>query len=600
LCLGYPKGAFMPKQRYQRREPTHDWQQIRPFLKDTAQITYEIIRPVILWGVTPKERAAETGMSQRTIYYKSNLFDQAGMASLLPPEPPPPVPKLDKRTLPPPMRQTIVDLKAEYPALSLHELASICYAQFGRKPSPHTIKLILASGPKPSGSPRRYPRFSDIDDPGERRKLIIRLHAEGWTPSSIAGYLETSRTTVHTTLKRWIEEQFAGLQDKSHATQSRVRKADLRAMNEVKKLQENPELGAYRIHTALLRLGIKLSPRTCGRILALNRKLYHLQVPRRGDRPKAAMPFKAVRRHQFWSIDIRYLDMHRLQGEENIYCISVLENFSRAILASAVTRQQDSEAVLAVLYHAIRKYGVPEVLVSDSGGVFLSHQAMRIYDALGIHKEQIDKGQPWQNYIETFFNVQRRMADWHFEKAQSWEDLLAAHEKFVLEYNFQHHFAHEKRDDGCHSPAAVLQWIKGMQPEPDLVHKAFSALCETRKLNRAGYARFRNFLLYGERALAGEETVINIFQDLLTLEYGDYPLSRYSVEWQPDDRHLLRVGNPRLYDHPYQSLQLPLWQAGEVEWHVIIRCEPPVRRRRRKQRPAAIQLMLTLDQSETA
>ena len=29
-----------------------------------------------------KERAAETGMPMRTIYYKSNLFDQAGMASL--------------------------------------------------------------------------------------------------------------------------------------------------------------------------------------------------------------------------------------------------------------------------------------------------------------------------------------------------------------------------------------------------------------------------------------------------------------------------------------------------------------------------------------
>jgi len=25
------------------------------------------------------------------------------------------------------------------------------------------------------------------------------------------------------------------------------------------------------------------------------------------------------------------------------------------------------------------------------------------------------------------------------------------------------------------------------------------------------------------------------------------------VEWQPNDKHLLRVGNPRLYDHPYQS-----------------------------------------------
>jgi len=54
------------------------------------------------------------------------------------------------------------------------------------------------------------------------------------------------------------------------------------------------------------------------------------------------------------------------------------------------------------------------------------------------------------------------------------------------------------------------------------------------------------------------------------VEYGEQPLSRYSVEWQPDDKHLLRVGNPRLYEHSYQCQQLPLWEVGEVEWHVII------------------------------
>jgi hypothetical protein len=47
----------MPKHRYQRREPTHDWQQIRPLLKDQVQITYELIRPVILFGVNPTDRS---------------------------------------------------------------------------------------------------------------------------------------------------------------------------------------------------------------------------------------------------------------------------------------------------------------------------------------------------------------------------------------------------------------------------------------------------------------------------------------------------------------------------------------------------------------
>src|SRR5437588_3277856 len=147
---GTGRGIVMSKRRYEQREPTHDWQQIRPLLKDSAQITYEVIRPVILGWQTPKERSAETGMLMSSIYYKANLFDQAGMASLLPPAPPPEIPKQDKRTLPPPMRQTIVDAHAEYPGLSLHEIARICYVQFNRKPSHHTIQLVLADGPKPS------------------------------------------------------------------------------------------------------------------------------------------------------------------------------------------------------------------------------------------------------------------------------------------------------------------------------------------------------------------------------------------------------------------------------------------------------------------
>ncbi len=88
-------------------------------------------------------------MSKSLIYYKANLFDVSGMASLLPPMPPPDIPKQDKRALPPPIRQTIVDAHAEYSELSLHEIASICYVQFGRKPSPHTIQYILATGPPP-------------------------------------------------------------------------------------------------------------------------------------------------------------------------------------------------------------------------------------------------------------------------------------------------------------------------------------------------------------------------------------------------------------------------------------------------------------------
>lgn len=123
-------------------------------------------------------------------------------------------------------------------------------------------------------------------------------------------------------------------------------------------------------------------------------------------------------------------------NEGSIFWHSAVENFSRAILASAISRKQDNEAFFAVLYEAIRHFGVPEVLVSDNGTIFTSHDTRWMCEQLGIEKKEIKKGRPYQNCIEAAFGVQRRMADWSFEKAQTWEDLLAAHDKWMSDYNF--------------------------------------------------------------------------------------------------------------------------------------------------------------------
>lgn len=153
--------------------------------------------------------------------------------------------------------------------------------------------------------------------------------------------------------------------------------------------------------------------------------------------------------------------------------------------------------------------------------------------------------------------------------------------KVAVAANYFFHL-HKDRQDGRHSAAEVLGWVTGKQFEPDYMYRAFSAIGETRTLTKAGCVRFRDFLLSGERGLAGNKVLINIFQDTLALEYGEHPLAKYSVEWKPDDKGLQRVGNPRLYDHPYQSPQLELWSASEVEWFVIIQANPYGSRPRRK------------------
>ena len=91
-------------------------------------------------------------------------------------------------------------------------------------------QFVLATNPKSSRTTRRYPPYAAIEDAVQARLAIIRLHFEGWSVKSIASYLECSRKHVYATLKRWVNEQFAGLADKSSRHHQPATKTTLRAM----------------------------------------------------------------------------------------------------------------------------------------------------------------------------------------------------------------------------------------------------------------------------------------------------------------------------------------------------------------------------------
>jgi transposase len=445
----------MVRRARQRIPATDDWQQLELLVDTPGQRLYEVIRPVLLFGQAPAERATETATQLRSLQRYLVGFEANGLASL---EPAPPT---RSPRLPAAMRQAIIDLKREHPPLRVYELSTICWVRFGRRPGSATIKQLLAAAePLAPRTSRRVPRFHAMPDPMERRLAIMRLHADGWNSASIAAYLETSRVTVHEVLRRWATAQFAGLPNKSSRPKQPATKQTLQAITTVKRLQENPELGEFRIYAALKQLGIELSPRTCGRILQANRALYGLPGPEKQVKTPKPMPYAAQRRHQYWSVDLRYIDVHRIDADP-VYCISILENYSRAILASALSRRQDLSAYLVVLHAALQQYGSPAALVSDSGSIFKASRAAGIYTALGIAHERIEHHQPWQDYIETAFNIQRRMADFHFANADTWVALQKVHDKWVQDYNEQVHWAHRDRADGRQSPAAVLEWVCG-------------------------------------------------------------------------------------------------------------------------------------------
>lgn len=236
-------------------------------------------------------------------------------------------------------------------------------------------------------------------------------------------------------------------------------------------------------------------------------------------------------------------------------------------------------------------HGSPKGLVSDGGSVFKAKQVLDIYQRLGIIKHQIDKGQAWQNYIETMFNVQRRMADYEFEKATTWHMLQTAHDTWVNAYNHQAHWAHRARDGGRETPAEVLDWTYGTVWDEPALHYAFYATRFGRRLDKAGYVRFRHYRLYAELGLDRRHVAVWLYREQLSIEFNDSLLVQYRVAYQPDHTHFRSVTDPRIYNTQYRSPQLPLWQFGDDEWLKVLRL-PPMQVRKKRQSSGIIQQQL--------
>src|SRR5438046_2148598 len=263
------------------------------------------------------------------------------------------------------------------------------------------------------------------------------------------------------------------------------------------------------------------------------------------------------------------------------------------LLASAISERQDTAAYLRVLASALRNYGAPEAIVTDSGGVFYSKRAMAIYEALDIRKERIDPRQSWQNYIEAhlyviwnlensqitcimwttsafllksfqrmagvfhIIGIMRRLADYYLNKAPTLDEMKKAHRKFIRDYNTQIHFAHRERNDNRHSPQDVLRGVLARTLPAETLARIFFATEFTRYLDRSGYIRFRRWRFYAEEGLARHQVQVSFYTSTLKIEYQETELAFYTMEWE-DNKRIKEVKNPCLIETGYRSPQLTL------------------------------------------
>jgi Homeodomain-like domain len=572
--------------------PTEDFAQLQLQFTDRTQWRYEVIRPVVLFADrTPQQRSRETQTHPATVRRLTRRFRQQGMLGLLPADVAV-VARGKTPQIPDPVRHELDRLKALYDRFHYRELARILLVKLGYSIDDKTVKKLWQASPVRCQGHLGLWDYHTHPDRYQARLQVIKLYYQGWEKISIHQFLHVSRPTVDAWIRRFETEHFAGLTDRSRAPHAPVRKIWLPLMVQVYHLQKvHPDAGAFRIWSLLARAD--LSVRTIGRVMALNRLVYDdiPHVPKRGVKPAPGPhPYKAQARHQYWFIDGRRLDF-AIDGV-HWWSLILLEGYSRTMLAGAMAPTEATWAALMVPYTACLRYGVPDTLISDSGGAYTAHMFEGTCVRLQLSHETIEstQGESYQNLVETHFNIQRRLYDYQFSLARTPMELDQRHQAFIQTYNTTAHQGLLRDQRLPPIPVDVLGTAKGRLYAEGELARRFSQALFPRTTNRYGCVTLHSYHFYVEAGLPQTQVLLRVAGEPLRAVFGNVVLAEYRCRDDWRDRQVKDVREGLLYQTPFASPQGSLIPLTPRESRVIRRAR---RSRRRGPRPSpAPQLLL--------
>jgi transposase InsO family protein len=560
-------------------EPREEFGQLRLGFVDPMQWRYEVIRPLVLFGDrTATQRAHETQTHPDTVRALRRRFRQQGMPGLLPSSGSPGRPQRAPR-IPEAVRQEVDRLKALYPGFHYRELARILSYKFETHINDKTAKHlwmrseVSPQGHLPLGTYHTQPNRSDA------RLQVITLYAQGWEKRSISRFLQVSRPTIDAWIKRWETEHLAGLLDKSRAPKAPARKVWLPLMLRVYHLQKrHPDAGGFRIWSLLATS--EISVRTVERIMALNRQLYedipHGRTPG-AKPPPQPHPSKAVAPHQYWFIDGRKMDF-AIAGVK-WWSLIVLDGYSRTMLAGAVAPTEASWVALMVLYTACLRYGAPQALISDSGGAFTSNEFEAVCTRLQIDHRPMEstKGESYLNWMETHFNVQRRLYDYQFSLSTIPMEFEQAHQAFLELYNTTAHQGLLQDGFDPPIPLQVLGEAKGRLYTADELTRKFSQALFPRTTNPYGCVTLHSYHFYVEQGVPHTQVLLWVYGEQLRAVLDNVVLAEYHCRYDWRTRKVTEIRGGVFYPTRFASPQGTLIPLNPQESLVVYR--PPTRRR---------------------
>lgn len=123
--------------------------------------------------------------------------------------------------------------------------------------------------------------------------------------------------------------------------------------------------------------------------------------------------------------------------------------------------------------------------------------------------------------------------------------------------------AHQRRQDGKHSPLAVLSQARGKQVAAAELQRAFGQRYCQRLTDARGFVRIGGWKIYVEEGLPRMPVQLSYWDGKLRAEHESQLLVEYQCKWGQQTARPTAIAQPLAYAYPFQSRQQtlfdPLW-----------------------------------------
>jgi transposase InsO family protein len=202
----------------------------------------------------------------------------------------------------------------------------------------------------------------------QRYQAVLAVVQDGWRVVEVARRLGVSRQSVHNWMARYEAGGLGALADRSHRPGSCPHQIPPELEARICELRrQHPGWGPRRIEHQLGRAGIEPVPSRSSIYRCLRRHGL-IELRRRRKRRDEFRRFERDRPMQMWQMDV--MGGVLLDDDTELKVVTGIDDHSRFCVAAGLVTRATSKAVCEIFAGALRRYGIPDEVLTDNGKVF--------------------------------------------------------------------------------------------------------------------------------------------------------------------------------------------------------------------------------------